>query len=44
MGEEETITVAEVSEGDAAGEDVELPVVELLTGRAFLTGKSGSGK
>jgi hypothetical protein len=44
MGEEETITVAEVSEGADAGEPVELPVVELLTGRAFLTGKSGSGK
>jgi hypothetical protein len=44
MGEEETITVAEVSEGPDAGESVELPVVELLTGRAFLTGKSGSGK
>jgi len=44
MGGEETITVAEVSEGEHAGDPVELPVVELLTGRAFLTGKSGSGK
>lgn len=26
------------------GENVELPVVEMLTGRAFATGKSGSGK
>jgi intein/homing endonuclease len=44
MSEEETITVAEASRGPAEGEPVELPVVELLTGRAFLTGKSGSGK
>jgi uncharacterized coiled-coil protein SlyX len=44
MADEETITVAEVSEGDDAGQGVELPVVEVLTGRAFLTGKSGSGK
>jgi intein/homing endonuclease len=44
MSEEESITVAEASHGPAEGEPVELPVVELLTGRAFLTGKSGSGK
>lgn len=24
--------------------DVQLPIVDVLTGRAFLTGKSGSGK
>ena len=47
---EETITVAEVSDGPAADTDLEpgtsisLPVVELLTGRGFVTGKSGSGK
>ncbi|WP_435069619.1 helicase HerA domain-containing protein [Haloplanus sp. C73] len=46
----ETITVADVSDGpggdaDAdAGTPVSLPVVELLTGRGFVTGKSGSGK
>ncbi|CAI49181.1 DUF87 domain protein [Natronomonas pharaonis DSM 2160] len=43
MGEE-TITVGEVSAGDRAGDGVELPVVDVLTGRAFVTGKSGSGK
>jgi DNA-binding transcriptional ArsR family regulator len=36
----ETITVGET----AGGADVELPVVEVLTGRGFVTGKSGSGK
>mgnify|MGYP000707673942 CR=1 FL=1 len=47
---EETITVADVSDGpggsDATepGETVDLPVVDLLTGRGFITGKSGSGK
>jgi hypothetical protein len=47
MGEEtdtETITVGEVSAGEKAGALVELPVVDVLTGRSFLTGKSGSGK
>jgi Domain of unknown function DUF87. len=49
MGEEtEQITVAETSDGPGgsrpAGETVSLPVVELLTGRGFVTGKSGSGK
>ena len=49
MGEEtEQITVAETSDGPggsrSAGETVSLPVVELLTGRGFVTGKSGSGK
>ncbi|MFB6169343.1 MAG: LAGLIDADG family homing endonuclease [Haloferacaceae archaeon] len=44
-----TITVADVSEGPggdgtAPGTSVSLPVVELLTGRGFVTGKSGSGK
>jgi hypothetical protein len=44
-----TITVAEVSEGPGGGDtepgaSVSLPVVELLTGRGFVTGKSGSGK
>ena len=43
MGEE-TITVGEVSRGDGAGGTVELPIVDLLTGRGFITGKSGSGK
>jgi hypothetical protein len=47
---EETINVAEVSAGvggsdeTEAGAPVDLPVVELLTGRGFVTGKSGSGK
>jgi intein/homing endonuclease len=51
MAETEQITVAEVSEGppgsDTAadpGDAVSLPVVELLTGRGFVTGKSGAGK
>jgi len=48
MAETERITVAEVSEGACGsgepGTDVSLPVVELLTGRGFVTGKSGSGK
>ncbi|NHN58959.1 MULTISPECIES: ATP-binding protein [Halorussus] len=46
---QETIDVAEVSAGKGGtagepGDPVELPVVEVLTGRAFVTGKSGSGK
>src|SRR6056297_751652 len=46
---QETIDVAEVSDGKGGtagepGDPVELPVVEVLTGRAFITGKSGSGK
>ncbi|WP_418286549.1 helicase HerA domain-containing protein [Halorubrum sp. DTA46] len=50
MSEQETIHVADVSEGiggDATtepGSPVELPVVDVLTGRSFITGKSGSGK
>jgi len=46
----ETITVADVSDGPGGdadadpGTSVSLPVVELLTGRGFVTGKSGSGK
>ena len=48
MGEREYITVAETSDGPGGsrppGEEVTLPVVELLTGRGFITGKSGSGK
>jgi hypothetical protein len=36
-----TISVGETSERD---DDVEMPVIELLTGRGFVTGKSGSGK
>ena len=50
MSEAETIHVADVSEGiggDATaepGSPVELPVVDVLTGRSFITGKSGSGK
>jgi len=35
-----TIHVGETADGDP----VELPVVEVLTGRGFITGKSGSGK
>ncbi len=48
MAETEHITVATTSPGVGGGEDpgrsVDLPVVELLTGRGFVTGKSGSGK
>ncbi|AQL41224.1 ATPase [Halorientalis sp. IM1011] len=49
MGDEkESITVAELSDGPPVGETpeqaVDLPVVEVLTGRGFVTGKSGSGK
>jgi hypothetical protein len=46
----ETITVADVSEGPGGasemdpGTSISLPVVEILTGRGFVTGKSGSGK
>ena len=46
----ETIGVATVSEGPGGdgsqepGTEVELPVVDILTGRGFITGKSGSGK
>jgi hypothetical protein len=40
MSETERITVGETVDGDP----VKLPVVDVLTGRAFLTGKSGSGK
>ena len=47
---DETITVANVSAGPGGtdeidpGTAVELPVVDILTGRGFVTGKSGSGK
>ncbi|WP_123533962.1 helicase HerA domain-containing protein [Halosimplex salinum] len=48
MAETESITVADVSDGPCGsgepGRPVDLPVVELLTGRGFVTGKSGSGK
>ncbi len=50
MSNEETITVADVSAGPGGTDDIEsgtpvsLPVVDLLTGRGFITGKSGSGK
>ena len=48
MAETERITVAETSEGpggnEPAGREVSLPVVEILTGRGFVTGKSGCGK
>ena len=48
MSETEQITVAERSPGfggnGETGTEVSLPVVELLTGRGFVTGKSGSGK
>jgi intein/homing endonuclease/TolA-binding protein len=48
MAETERITIAETSEGqggnDHVGADVSLPVVEILTGRGFMTGKSGAGK
>lgn len=41
---EEAITVGAVSDGPDAGDVVTLPVVDMLTGRGFVTGKSGSGK
>jgi hypothetical protein len=49
MTERETITVADVSAGPGGdgtdpGTTVSLPAVEILTGRGFITGKSGSGK
>jgi prefoldin subunit 5 len=48
MAETEHITVADTSAGpggtEEPGHPVDLPVVELLTGRGFITGKSGSGK
>ena len=48
MTETEQIAVAEVSGGFGSAGDpgaaVSLPVVELLTGRGFATGKSGAGK
>jgi TolA-binding protein len=50
MSNEEMITVADVSAGPGGTDDIEsgtpvsLPVVDLLTGRGFITGKSGSGK
>jgi hypothetical protein len=48
MAETEQINVAETSAGpggtEEPGRSVDLPVVELLTGRGFVTGKSGSGK
>ncbi|AFK19076.1 DUF87 domain-containing protein [Haloferax mediterranei ATCC 33500] len=46
----ETISVAEISDGPGGegtedpGTTVDLPVVDILTGRGFVTGKSGSGK
>ncbi|WP_410764887.1 helicase HerA domain-containing protein [Haloferax sp. DFSO60] len=46
----ETISVAEISDGpggegtEEPGTTVNLPVVDILTGRGFVTGKSGSGK
>jgi hypothetical protein len=50
MTDTETITVADVSSGVGGSDEVEagtpvsLPAVEILTGRGFITGKSGSGK
>ncbi|WP_152041317.1 ATP-binding protein [Salinigranum salinum] len=49
MTDTETITVADVSAGPGGdgtdpGTTVSLPAVEILTGRGFITGKSGSGK
>ncbi|MCU4742740.1 DUF87 domain-containing protein [Halobacteria archaeon AArc-m2/3/4] len=40
VSEQREIVVGETGDG----EDVRLPVVQLLTGRGFVTGKSGSGK
>jgi hypothetical protein len=41
---DEEITVGTVNDGPETGEDVTLPVLDVLTGRGFVTGKSGSGK
>jgi len=40
VSEQRRIVVGETADGRA----VNLPVVQLLTGRGFITGKSGSGK
>ncbi|WP_137291496.1 ATP-binding protein [Natronorubrum halophilum] len=40
MSDQREILVGETDDGS----DLQLPVVELLTGRGFVTGKSGSGK
>jgi len=47
VSEQETIRIGELTAaaGDEnSGAPVELPVVDVLTGRGFVTGKSGSGK
>ncbi len=49
MAETEQITVATIERGAGEGTEepgttVDLPVVDILTGRGFVTGKSGSGK
>jgi len=46
MTETQHVTVGELraEDGEAADGPVDLPVVQLLTGRGFVTGKSGSGK
>ncbi|WP_121821569.1 ATP-binding protein [Halostella salina] len=46
MTETQHVTVGELraEDGEAADGPVSLPVVQLLTGRGFVTGKSGSGK
>ncbi|MFC7222834.1 helicase HerA domain-containing protein [Halalkalicoccus sp. GCM10025322] len=45
MSEKQRIAVGEgVGSGANGKETIELPVVEVLTGRGFVTGKSGSGK
>ncbi|WP_135822598.1 ATP-binding protein [Halostella litorea] len=46
MSDTQHVTVGELraTDGEAADGPVELPVVQLLTGRGFVTGKSGSGK
>ena len=46
MSDDEQITVGSIAtpEGSEPGASVDLPVVEVLTGRGFVTGKSGSGK
>ncbi|SNZ04179.1 protein of unknown function DUF87 [Natronoarchaeum philippinense] len=47
MSEQERIRIGELTAaaGDTnSGASVELPVVDVLTGRGFVTGKSGSGK
>ncbi len=41
---DEPITIGTIRDGPTEGERVSLPIVDVLTGRGFVTGKSGAGK